>query len=61
MTSADGEVELLDKCAKLAQTLGRLPTKGDLNVRAHSDSEFPGAYTYHKRFGGKGGASQKTR
>jgi hypothetical protein len=53
LTSAYDEAELLDKCAKLTQTLGRLPTKGDLHVKAHSDPGFPSAITYHKRLGGK--------
>jgi hypothetical protein len=53
MTSAYDEAELLDKYAKLAQTLGILPTKGDLFVKAHSDPEFPSAETYNKRLGGK--------
>jgi hypothetical protein len=53
LNSAYDEIELLKKYAKLAQELGSLPTKGDLNVKAHSDPEFPHATTYDNRFGSK--------
>ncbi|SRR5260370_42578403 len=53
LTAAYDENELMDKFAKLAQELGRLPVRGDLHVKAHADKEFPSAPTFRKRLGGK--------
>jgi hypothetical protein len=53
LNSAYDETELLEKYAKLAQALKRLPARGDLHLKAHNDPEFPNADTYNKRFGGK--------
>ena len=53
LNSAYDETELLDKFAKLTQTLGKLPSRGDLHVKGHNDPEFPSADTYNKRLGGK--------
>ena len=53
LNSAFDETELLAKYAKLAQTLGRLPSRGDLLVKSHSDPEFPSADTYNNRLGRK--------
>jgi hypothetical protein len=53
LATAYGESELLDKFAKLARELGRLPVKGDLIVKSHTDTKFPSAAAYQRRFGGK--------
>lgn len=45
--------ELLDKFAKFAQELGRLPVFGDHHFKERRDPEFPGRSTYTKRFGSK--------
>lgn len=41
---------LLDRYAQLAQQLGRLPTTGDLRLKAHNDPAFPAASTFHRKF-----------
>ena len=43
---------LLDKYARFAQQLGRLPTSSDLRLKAHNDSEFPHDRPF-RRFGPK--------
>ncbi len=43
--------ELLDRYAKLALELGRLPAHADLLLKARSDSEFPSHTTFGKRLG----------
>ncbi len=40
--------ELLDKYAKLVLELGRLPTKGDLRLKARSDAKFPSDRTFDR-------------
>ena len=49
------ESELLEKYAKLAQELGRLPVKGDLRVKGHADPSFPSDKALFNRWGGKPG------
>ncbi|SRR6266568_6255619 len=46
------ETELLGKYAKLAQELGRLPVRGDLLVKAHTEQGFP-SHKVFDRWGGK--------
>lgn len=46
------KTELLDKYAKLARELGRLPTAGDLRLKTRSHSEFP-SHTAFDRIGTK--------
>ncbi|HYM37448.1 MAG TPA: GIY-YIG nuclease family protein [Nitrospiraceae bacterium] len=50
--SAYDKAELLDKYAKLAQELGRLPTAVDLRLKARRDSGFPSHNTF-TRIGSK--------
>ena len=52
LQGAYDKTELLDKYAKLAQELGRLPTSPELRLKAHSDSGFPSHNTFG-RFGSK--------
>jgi Meiotically Up-regulated Gene 113 (MUG113) protein len=47
------ERELLEKYADLVIELGRLPTKGDLRVKDHSDPSFPSERVFQRRFGSK--------
>jgi len=44
--------ELLDRYARLARELGRLPVSGDLRMKARHDPEFPHDRPF-RRFGGK--------
>ena len=53
LQGAREETELLDKYAKLAQELGRLPVKGEINLKARSDSKFPWNTTFDNHFGTK--------
>lgn len=53
MTQAYSESELLDKYAKLALDLGRLPTSVDIRLSVSNGLEFPEWNTFTKRFGGK--------
>jgi len=53
LNSAYDETELLNKFAKLAQELGRLPVRGDLHVKEHSDPKFPSHATFGNRLGTK--------
>lgn len=50
--NAYDDTELLDKYAKLAQEVGKIPVRGDLIVKSHSDSNFPSEKAF-RRFGGK--------
>ena len=43
--------ELLEKYAKFAQELGRLPASADLLLKSRHDSEFPDPTTFSKRLG----------
>ena len=52
LQGAYDKTELLEKYAKLTQELGRIPTKGDLRLKAHNDSAFPSDKTFD-RFGTK--------
>ena len=45
--------DMLVTYATLAQDLGRLPTKGDLELRKRHDSDVPNYKTYEIRFGSK--------
>jgi len=47
--------ELLNKYAKLALELQRLPTKDDLRLKRRNDPAFPSQSAYHRRFAGKSG------
>lgn len=49
VTAYDTE-ELLDKYARLAQQLGRLPTSADLRLKAHDDPTFPSNSTFDNKF-----------
>jgi hypothetical protein len=53
------ETELLEKYAKLAQTLGKLPTVGDIIFKARNDSEFPRMNTLSSRLGRKAALIKK--
>jgi hypothetical protein len=46
LTEAYGDAELLDKYAKLALELRRLPAKGDLRLKARNDPDFPHETTF---------------
>jgi len=48
LQGAYDRMELLGKYAKLAQELGRLPAKGDLRLKASSDSKFPNDKTFDR-------------
>jgi hypothetical protein len=50
MQSAYPVEELLDKFAHFARELGKLPTKGDIHVRACNSPGFPCGNTFQKRF-----------
>lgn len=52
LQSAYDRSELLDKYAKLARELSRLPVKGDLRLKARTDSGFPSDKTF-AQFGTK--------
>src|SRR5579871_633543 len=41
---------LLEKYARFAIELGRLPVKGDLRLKAHNDPDFPSPSTFEKRW-----------
>jgi hypothetical protein len=45
--------DMLSHYARLAQELGRLPTKGDLRLQKRRDSNAPNDKTYETRFGPK--------
>jgi hypothetical protein len=45
--------DLLSYYARLAQELGRLPTKGDLRLRKHREGDSANDKTYDTRFGSK--------
>lgn len=47
------KTDLLDKYAKLSCELAKLPTNGDLRLKARSDSKFPAYTTFENRFGTK--------
>ena len=49
---AYSDEELLDKYARLAQQLERIPTSSELRFKAHNDSEFPHDKPF-RRFGSK--------
>lgn len=53
LTQAYGEMELLEKCARLARDLGRLPVVADIRLYVRNDSQFPEWNTFVRRFGGK--------
>jgi hypothetical protein len=53
LTSAYDKNELLEKYAKLAHELNRLPTSGDLRLKTRSDSNFPSNSAFENRFGTK--------
>lgn len=53
LNGAFDESAILEKYIRLAQELGKLPTKGDLIFRTNNDPKFPHASTYEKRFGSK--------
>jgi hypothetical protein len=44
------DTELLERFAKFARELGRLPTRGDLRVKRRNDSKFPCADVFHRRW-----------
>lgn len=48
LTEAYGPAELLDKYARLARELGRLPVKGDLRLKRRNDPDFPGDRTFDR-------------
>lgn len=50
--------DLLDKYAKLACELKRLPTKDDLLLKHSNDPEFPSVHAYRRHFAGKSGLAQ---
>jgi hypothetical protein len=52
MSAAYDKADLLDKYARLARELGRLPVRGDLLLKARSDSSFPSKSAF-ERFGRK--------
>jgi hypothetical protein len=51
-TGPYNEAELLDKLAKLALELGRLPTHNDMLLKAHNDPRFPSVRPF-RRLGSK--------
>lgn len=53
MTQAYSESELLDKYAKLALDLGRLPAVADTRLAVSNGLDFPEWNTFTKQFGGK--------
>jgi hypothetical protein len=53
LTEAYEERELLDKFAKLALELGRLPAVTDIRFSVRQGWQFPEYKTFTKRFGGK--------
>ena len=42
------DVELLDKLARFARELGRLPVDGEMRIRARGNSDFPCTKTYRR-------------
>ncbi len=52
MTSAYDDQQLLSMYADLAMELGRLPTEGDMRVKARNDPDFPHNRPF-RRFGSK--------
>jgi hypothetical protein len=53
LQAAFDKTELLDKYARFAQELGRLPTEGDLKLQARADPSFPSHGTFTGRLGSK--------
>ena len=53
MTQAYSQSELLDKYAKLALDLGRLPAVADIRLSVNNGLKFPDWNTFTKQFGGK--------
>jgi len=52
LQSAFDKAELLEKYAKLAQEIGRLPSAADLRLKHHRDASFPDQKVF-ERFGSK--------
>lgn len=48
LESGYGRSELLEKYAKVAMSLGRLPTRNDLRFKEHNDPEFPTTKTFER-------------
>lgn len=53
LTPAHDKTDLLEKYAKLALELGRLPGPGDLRLKRRADLEFPSHSTFDARLGPK--------
>jgi hypothetical protein len=53
LQSAYDKSELLDKYAKYALELGRLPSSGDLRLKTQTDFEFPSHSSFDNRLGSK--------
>jgi hypothetical protein len=53
LQSAYDKTELLERLAKLAQELGRLPTANDLRLKDYREKGFPNQKVFFNRFGTK--------
>lgn len=53
LTAALAEEDMLGQYLDFVIELGRVPTEGEIRIRARTSPEFPGHSTFNKRFGAK--------